>query len=304
MATDFRVVALISAYNEGDIISQAIQHLVENGVESYLIDHHSSDDTVARASDWLGRGLLRIETFPEESGFPSELANVLNWRAILKRKQQLAQELGADWYIHNDADEMRESPFPGLTLKDALRWVYELGYNCVDSELYNFWPTDDSWEPGRTDPKEHFQYFEPAAEYDRLQRKSWRAQPQEVNLVGSAGHDVSFPGRRVFPISFLLRHYRIRSQAHGLRKVFDERLARFDSQERAERWHVQYDGMVREQSFVRLAEDLRRFDLAAERLRLLTTENGEARALRDRVKALESMLQPKDATVSPGGSGS
>jgi hypothetical protein len=304
MNTAFRVVALISAYNEGDIISQVIQHLVENGVESYLIDHHSSDDTVARASTWLGRGLLRIEEFPEESGFPAEFTNILNWRAILKRKQQLAQELGADWYIHNDADEMRESPFPGLTLKEALRWVCERGYNCVDSELYNFWPTDDTWEPGKTDPKTHFQYFEPAAEYDRLQRKSWRAQPQEVDLVASAGHDVSFPGRRVFPIPFLLRHYRIRSQAHGLRKVFDERINRFDAKERAERWHVQYDGMDREQSFIRSKTSLLRFDLAAEQLRLLTAENEMARTLRARVKALEDILPPKDASVSSGSSSS
>ena len=304
MNAAFRVVALISAYNEGDIISQVIQHLVENGVESYLIDHHSSDDTVARASTWLGRGLLHIETFPEESGFPAELTDVLNWRAILRRKQQLAQELGADWYIHNDADEMRESPFPGLILRDALAWVCELGYNCVDSELYNFWPTDDAWEPGKADPKKHFEYFEPAAEYDRLQRKSWRAQSQEVDLVGSAGHDVSFSGRRVFPISFLLRHYRIRSQAHGVRKIFDERLNRFDRQERAERWHIQYDGMDREQSFIRSKESLRHFDLAAERLRLLTSENEAARALRERVMALESILQAKDTAVSPGGSGS
>jgi len=297
MGSSFRVIALISAYNEGDIISQVIQHLVENGVEAYLIDHHSTDDTVARASLWFGRGLLKIEKFPEESGFPAELANVLRWRAILKRKQQLAQQLGADWYIHHDADEMREAPFPGMSLRDALRWVCELGYNCVDSELYNFWPTDDTWEPGQSDPKKHFQYFEPAADYDRLQRKSWRAQPQEVDLVTSGGHDVSFPDRRVFPIPFLLRHYRIRSQAHGLRKVSHERISRFDPEERVFGWHIQYDTMLHEKSFIHDPEKLRRFDVGAERLRLMV-ENREARALREQLRALEE-VRPSLESVLP-----
>ena len=36
-----------------------------------------------------------------------------------------------------------------------------------------------------------------------------------------------FPGRKVFPIQFLLRHYPIRSQRHGETKVFTERKPRF-----------------------------------------------------------------------------
>jgi len=35
----------MSAYNEADIISPVIGHLVENGVEVYLLDHGSTDGT-------------------------------------------------------------------------------------------------------------------------------------------------------------------------------------------------------------------------------------------------------------------
>ena len=43
MSDPFRIVAIISAFNEGDIISQVIRHLVENGVNVYLIDNRSTD---------------------------------------------------------------------------------------------------------------------------------------------------------------------------------------------------------------------------------------------------------------------
>ena len=41
-ATDgtFRVVAMISAFNEGDVISRVIEHLVDNGVEISAVHNH------------------------------------------------------------------------------------------------------------------------------------------------------------------------------------------------------------------------------------------------------------------------
>src|SRR5689334_12709713 len=62
----FRVIAIIAAFNEGDMVSAVIGHLVKNGIEVYLIDNHSTDDTVEQARTWLGRGLINIETFPNE----------------------------------------------------------------------------------------------------------------------------------------------------------------------------------------------------------------------------------------------
>ena len=108
MAEEFRVIAIISAYNEGDIISPVISHLVENGVDVYLIDNHSTDDTVDRARTWLGKGVVAIESFPDDSCPGSEPACAFPWSAILRRKEQLALELQADWFIHHDADEVRE----------------------------------------------------------------------------------------------------------------------------------------------------------------------------------------------------
>ena len=116
MGYDFRVVALMSAFNEGDIISPVIQHLVENGVEVYLLDNCSTDDTVEQASQWLGKGLLEIERFPrDDDDRYGRAAGRYDWTAILLRKEELARTLDADWLIHHDADEVREAPWDGVT---------------------------------------------------------------------------------------------------------------------------------------------------------------------------------------------
>src|SRR5262249_4833235 len=144
----FRVIAIISAFNEGDIISAIIGHLIKEGIEVYLIDNNSTDDTVQQATPWVGKGLLQIETFPETCGTDTDGINSFEWAAILRRKEELTSKLRADWFIHHDADEIRESPWPNTTLKEGFRWVDKLGYNCIDFRVFNFPPIDDGFRDG------------------------------------------------------------------------------------------------------------------------------------------------------------
>jgi hypothetical protein len=256
-----RTLALISTFNEADVIDSAIDHLTRNGVMSYVLDDGSTDDTVARAKRWLGDGLLGIEQLARPADGRT------SWRSILDRKIELAGELGADWYMHHDADEFRESPWPGLSLGDAIAWVDLLGYNAIDFRVLNFRPVDDGFRPG-ADPRAHFTRYEDAAEYDRLQRKCWKAGFPDT-VLAEGGHDVRFPERRLFPIRFLMRHYPIRSHAHGRRKVLSERRNRFSTAEVAFGWHRQYDSFVDEsRPFLWNPALLRDFDL--DRLRLET----------------------------------
>src|SRR5262245_20388357 len=289
MNDSFRVVAVISAFNEEDIISAVIGHLVENGIDVYLIDNHSTDDTVKEASQWLGRGLLQIERFPPS--FPStyETPAPFDWSGILRRKEELATELSADWLIHHDADEIRESPWPGVTLREAIHWVDTLGYNCIDFQVLNFRPVDDDFQRG-DDPRDYFTFFENGAEFDKVQLKCWKVGKSHASLVPSGGHEARFEGRRVFPISFLLRHYPIRGQRHGLKKVFAERKKRFLESERSKGWHVQYDQIKEENpNFLRDPATLRLFNLDRARLELMLPEK-VLRDLADRLVRTEEEL--------------
>jgi glycosyltransferase involved in cell wall biosynthesis len=290
MERPFRVIAIISAFNEGDIIAAVIRHLVDNGVDVYLIDNRSTDDTVEQARQWLGRGLLEIETFPREIPPGSESAGSFDWTGILQRKEQLAGELNADWFIHHDADEIRESPWPGMTLKEAIGWVDTLGYSCINFRVFNFPPVDDGFRQG-IDPAEYFSYCEEPPEFDTLQLKCWKAAKTPVSLVPWGGHEARFEDRRVFPIQFLLRHYPIRGQAHGVRKVFDERKGRFLQSELSQGWHIQYNRIAdRTHSFIRNRAELRRFDLDRARMELMLPEK-ILRSLADRVLRLDEELE-------------
>src|SRR5262249_29705618 len=168
-------------------------------------------------------------------------SDAFDWTRILERKASVARTIDADWFIHHDADEFRESPWRGMALVDAVARVDAAGYNAIDFASLDFWPTHDRFRPG-DDVRAAFQRYADREPYDRLQVRAWKNTGDTVDLVSSGGHDVQFPGRRIFPLRFISRHYPIRGAAHGARKVFAERTGRFRSEERARGGEVQYDG--------------------------------------------------------------
>src|SRR5262249_40063197 len=136
------------------------------------------------------------------------------------------------------------------------------------------------------------------AEWTWRQIKCWKNEGIAIDLVSSGGHDVEFEGRRVFPIRFPLRHYPIRSNEHGRRKVFRERKERFDPEERQLKWHIHYDGFEEGCDFVRDAATLTRYrreDVCLElQVRNRLVEEREAQ-----LEQLEAEASPGEARLSP-----
>jgi glycosyltransferase involved in cell wall biosynthesis len=309
MARQISVIAIIAAFNEADVIGETIEDLVRQDVGVFLIDDGSTDATVDAASAYLGQGLVGIERRP-----PSE---TYDWRGLLRRKQALARELGADWIIHHDADEFRESLWPELSLREAIARVDALGYNAIDFALFNFWPTASS--PGRTGGvRERLTFCSEGDAYDRRQVRCWRQGEAEVDLASSGGHDVAFDGRRVFPLRFILRHYPLRSADHSRRKIVEERRPRFSSAERAAGWHVQYDDYTDPAATVRDEGSLERYDPIDVRVRLCLRHRGvetlehdldgrlsavlalerQVTALESTLRSVKSDLETREAMVS------
>ena len=136
MTKPLTVVAIVAAYNEADIIGEVVAALVEDGIRVYFIDHGSTDDTVARVEPFRDRGVIGIETFV--AGGAPVGDHVFAWRSLLERKEELASQLDADWFIHHDADEFRESPWEGETLLDGIARVDAAGYNAIDFHVFDF----------------------------------------------------------------------------------------------------------------------------------------------------------------------
>jgi hypothetical protein len=295
--SDFSAVAIIAAYNEADIIGQVVGDLIAQGLHVYFLDDGSTDATVAAVEPYVGRGVVAIEHLRDHPD-GADTTDAFSWERILLRKAQLACDLDADWFIHHDADEFRESPWTHLKLLDAIRYVDAQGFNAIDFESFDFWPVDGDIEPG-ADVRDALPFCADHAPYDHLQIRCWK-KTDTIDLAASGGHEARFANRSVFPIRFILRHYPIRSQAHGERKVFRERRNRFLDRERARGWHVQYDEVRDGASFVRDRAGLTRFDGDAVRAGLTLRHRGveelEATALELR-QAIDANGRELAATV-------
>ena len=267
LTAGFSVVAIIAAYNEADVIGHVVADLIAQDVQVYLLDDGSTDGTVAAVEPYLDRGVIGIERLADPGPGRFE------WGRILRRKAELARTLDANWFIHHDADEFRESPWPHVALNAAIKLVDACGFNAIDFECLDFWPVHDGFRAGQ-DVREAFTFHAPAAPHDRVQIRCWKKTDALVDLASRGGHEVLFPDRKVFPGRFILRHYPIRGQAHGERKVFHERRPRFVEEERARGWHVQYDDVVEGASFIRDPSTLVPYDADQVRIRLALRHRG------------------------------
>jgi len=241
---DFRVVAFTAAYNEEDIIVQSIRKWTDQGISVHVLENWSTDATYDLAKELESHLPVTVERFPREG--PSQY---FDWGAMLDRIEVPSREIEADWFIRRGADEVLVSPWPGVSYKDALYIVDQAGFNCVDHTIVEFHPVDDGFEAGM-DHEAYFRHFDFRNLSNPTQRKAWKNCGHSISTIASAGHDVLFDGRRVFPFKFLLKHYSFRSQSHGEKKVFRERKARWNPKERARGWHIHYDSMQEGHRFV------------------------------------------------------
>ena len=199
-----RVVALLASYNEERFIGVCLEHLREQGIESYLIDNSSTDRTVEIASEYLGNGLINIETLPRPEGL-----NRLKVR--LRRKDELAASINADWFMHLDPDEIRLPPRSDRTLAEALEDVDARGYNVVNFVEYTFIPTLESPEHDHPDFLNTMRWYYPFVRNFPHHLKAWKKQPRLVGLAETGGHKPRFPNMLLYPEPFKMRHYQFLS---------------------------------------------------------------------------------------------
>jgi glycosyltransferase involved in cell wall biosynthesis len=221
-----QIVALIAAYNEERFIGGCLEHLLSHGLEVYLCDNGSTDRTVEIASRYLGEGLRGIEPVPRDGTF--------RWRALLERKEELGAELTADWFIHMDADEIPLPALPGATLAEALREVDAGGWDAVEFSEFTFVPTRESPDHDHRAFRDTMHWYYPFAPSTRHLVRAWKRRPRRVDLAGSGGHTVAFPGQRIFPARFRLLHYLFLSEDHAVRKYVNKR---YDVEETSGGWH-------------------------------------------------------------------
>ena len=221
-----RVLALVAAYNEERFIGACLEHLLGQGVEAYLCDNQSTDGTVAIARRYLGIGLRGIEQIPRDG--------IFHWRQILRRKEGLARQLEADWFLHVDPDEFLLGPRSSQTLAEALAEADAGGFNAVDFSEFTFVPTREAPDHDQANFRRTMRWYYPFAPTPLHRVIAWKRQDQPVDLAGSAGHEVRFAERRILAGRFRLLHYLFLSHRHAVRKYVNKV---YDPEEVRDGWH-------------------------------------------------------------------
>jgi len=247
-------------FNEADILPWTLKHLIDQGVDVHVIDNWSTDRSDRIAQEFPLVGFERCPKAPPGVWPPGRgSADVWHWGDMLRRVEVLAAASGASWCIHHDADEIRRSPRPGESLRDAFARMDRDGYNAADHRVFCFHPVDELYAG---DPEAHFRHYSEDGVDNRLPHiKAWKNQGA-VSLASSGGHEARFANRRVCPEPLILKHYPIRSSRQGARKVLTERVPRFDPVERAMSWHVQYDRLAQTKQWVHDPQTLREWSRA------------------------------------------
>jgi glycosyltransferase involved in cell wall biosynthesis len=222
-----RILALMTVRNEALYLRRCLEHLVAEGLEVCVVDNDSTDGSAEIAREFSDRGVL-VERYPYPGYF--------DLRGILRNEERLSEVLEADWYMHCDADEIRQAPAPMASLREGVEQADRAGYNAINFDEFLFFPTSFDEHYEGTDYvalMRRYYFFAPHA---NRQVKLWKRTPAPVDLASSGGHTVAFPGRNIFPVSFILRHYVALSYAYAVEKYSRKRV--YSPQEVTElRWH-------------------------------------------------------------------
>ncbi len=206
-----RVVVLLTFRNEARVLARTLEHLATQAVDVCLIDHGSQDGSRDIAEGFRERGVVfRIVDQPYDGEF--------NLPEQMRFKERLLASIDADWFMHNDADEIRHAPKRFATLRDGIAHWDREGFNAIEFDEFIFLPTSDEERWERRDfvaGMRHYYFFKPQPLH-RL--NAWKNTGVYVDLHTHFGHRAEFEGRRIAPEPFIMRHYIALSRAHALAK--------------------------------------------------------------------------------------
>ena len=177
--------------------------------------------------DRRDRGALPRPRPRRDRDFPAR-RRVLRGSRCSRARAELAATLDADWFLHVDADEIRLPPRSRHDARGGARRGRPAGLQRGQLPRVHVRP-DASSIPTTTTRASRRRCAATTrscpAFPDRL--NAWKRQEQPVDLVTSGGHVVDFPGLRMYPESFPMRHYLFLSVEHAIRK-YVERVVRPD----------------------------------------------------------------------------
>lgn len=203
-----KLLGVLLCYNDGDLLSDSIQHLLDAG-HDLIVWNHGSDDETASVIESFSGSLLESKFVPRDFDFyqlyPEMSRNIINNYSGLY-----------DWVTWPDQDEFVEGSTRAKSYRDSLQEVFESSANWIRFNNYNYWFTksDDVEESSAPARVRHYSLFPDCAPRIRC----WRASATNIREFN---HNP--PEGDQWPVFFNLRHYPARSREHMLARVQKDR---------------------------------------------------------------------------------
>lgn len=233
-----KCLAFVPVYNEADIVADTLSRLLGQGLDVHVLDNWSTDGSFELVSDMAkGNEGLSIERFPDSA------TDEWHWFEMLERVETLSTQLRYDWFLHVDADERPEGFDSQIGLVSCIGAADRAGCDVIDFTLIELRPTLTS---GLIELN-HWEFVSrPGA---KNMQRAWKNLGTRPDLKNSGGHTVATHSK-IFPINFLLTHLPLRSPNQARKKIFKDRITRFQTEKMDRGWHTQYDSYVETDDFV------------------------------------------------------
>ena len=217
--------AVVTARNAANTLDRLLGHLHRQGAKAILIDHGSTDRTVAIAEAWHHGPVTDILSDPFDG--------VFDLTAQLRRKADLISALPDGWVIHADADEFLDVP-DGERLCDLVARMHDGPTLAIPCRELAFFPEDEDevHDPARFETT--MQMAAPLVEQDPKQRV-FRAGTDLTLWMATGGHTVTTDPHLLAPVTLTLRHY-LGLSLDDLRAQYLGRV--FAHGDRMKRWHT------------------------------------------------------------------
>ncbi len=191
---------MIPVFNEAEIISEVLDHLLDQDIELVVLDNGSTDGSYEICKKYADKGLIELEQV---------ITSKFDWSLILRTLYDMAIKKDPDWVLRCEQDELLESGIKNLNLRDAITKEDENGYNLMQFDVFEFFMTDKDNNSSKS-VREKYQYY--SWQHDDAYR-AWKYFPG-IGVEDAYGHYPIFPQNlnyRISPKKFVLRHYRFRN---------------------------------------------------------------------------------------------
>jgi len=199
---------MLLCYNDGDILPDALEHLLNNHHDVVVWNHGSTDET----ADVLARfaGSLREVT---------DISRDVDFYDLypLASKHLMATYVHEyDWISWPDQDELLEGPTRTRPYHAFLEEAVDSPHGWIEFNDYVFWFTERD-RAEIASPCERVRHYS-LARHGAIKVRSWRASETNIrwfnhNKTGGSRH----------PDTFNLRHYPMRSEAQMRRRLAVDR---------------------------------------------------------------------------------